>query len=103
MVVDPNALLLQLGAGGLLGFFAGYALKKLLKIVAVFIGLVVLLLAGMSYVGVIEVNWVRLSEMLGVAAESAPSALYNIMGAVVNAVPFAGSFALGFVLGFKKG
>ncbi len=101
--MDFNALLLQLGAGGLLGFFAGYALKKLLKVIAVFIGLVVLLLLGLSYAGVIEVRWVRLSEMLGVAAESAPSTLYSVLNVVMNAAPFAGSFILGFVLGFKKG
>ena len=49
---DPlYGLVLQLGAGGAIGFLAGYAIKKLARLVAVGLGLLILLLMVLNYYG----------------------------------------------------
>ena len=105
------------GGGFLFGIAAGYAIKKVMKIAAVVIGLFVAALAFLSYKGVIDVKWVAMENVTR-------SALTNASGQVVHALnntatQFAAhpsavtasglpiSAAVGFVpgllMGFKKG
>lgn len=96
-------LTIQLGAGGLLGFLAGYALKKLAKIVAVLLGVFVLCLMALNYRGIVEVRW---TELVGLGEEALrwlESRYTSAMGFVVENVPFVGSFVAGFALGLKVG
>lgn len=51
-IVSP--LVFQLGVGGVLGFLAGYAFKKILKLLAVLLGLASAALIYLAYVGIIE-------------------------------------------------
>jgi uncharacterized membrane protein (Fun14 family) len=50
--------LFSAGGGFLLGAVAGYAIKKVMKIAAVVIGLFVAALAYLSYRGWVDVKWV---------------------------------------------
>jgi uncharacterized membrane protein (Fun14 family) len=105
------------GGGFLFGTAAGYAIKKVMKIAAVVIGLFVAALAYLSYKGLIDVKWVAMENITR-------SALTNASGQVVHAlsntatqfaahpstVPGSGlptTTALGFIPGlliaFKKG
>lgn len=92
----------QLGVGGSLGFFVGYATKKLTKIVAVTIGVIAFLLIYLGYEGVIKINYDRLSEVLqswiGPLGQAS-----GVLTSVIANFPFAGSFIAGTVLGFKFG
>jgi uncharacterized membrane protein (Fun14 family) len=110
-------LLFSAGGGFLFGTAAGYALKKIIKIAAVVVGLFVTALAYLSYKGLIDVKWV--------AMESATrSSLMNESGQVVHALnntatqfathsstvatsglPIAAMFGFvpGLLTGFKKG
>jgi uncharacterized membrane protein (Fun14 family) len=47
------------GEGFLLGAVTGYALKKVMKIAAVVIGLFVAVLAYLSYRGWVDVKWLQ--------------------------------------------
>src|SRR5947209_4728 len=105
------------GGGFLFGTAAGYALKKVMKIVAVVIGLFVAALAYLSYKGLIDVKWVAMENVTR-------SALTNATGQVVHALnntatqfathpsaisasglPIAAMFGFvpGLLTGFKKG
>jgi len=92
----------QLGIGGALGFFAGYALKKLTKLVAAVTGLMALLLIYLGYEGVITINYEKLTEkiqsLMGIVSQ-AP----NMITPVISSLPFAGSFLAGIALGLKFG
>ena len=52
----------QLGIGGVLGFFAGYAIKKLTKLIAAVAGVLALLLIYLGYEGIITINYEKLAE-----------------------------------------
>jgi uncharacterized membrane protein (Fun14 family) len=95
-------LVFELGIGGVGGFIAGYALKKLLKIVVVIIGLFILALVYLGYKGIISINYGELgntiSEALGLSGQ-----VTEWITPIIAHLPFAGAFALAFLLGFKMG
>jgi uncharacterized membrane protein (Fun14 family) len=105
------------GGGFLFGTAAGYAIKKVMKIAAVVIGLFVAAIAYLSYKGLIDVKWVAMENITR-------SALTNASGQVVHALnntatqfaahtssastsgpPIAAMFGFvpGMLMGFKKG
>jgi uncharacterized membrane protein (Fun14 family) len=109
--------LFSAGGGFLFGTAAGFAIKKLMKIAAVVIGLFVAALAYLSYKGLIDVKWVAMEN-------ATRSALTNASGQVVHALnntatqvaaysstvapsglPIAAMFGFvpGLLTGFKKG
>ena len=107
MPVDITSLLLglgvQLGAGGILGFLAGYALKKIAKIVAVVLGLFILALMYLNYIGVIVVRW---EGLLGITQDilRAVGTKYGSFAVfILQNIPSAASFTVGFALGIKTG
>jgi uncharacterized membrane protein (Fun14 family) len=50
------------GGGFLFGIVAGYAIKKVMKITAVVIGLFVVGLSYLSYKGWIDVKWIEMEN-----------------------------------------
>ena len=105
------------GSGFLFGTAAGYALRKVMKIAAVVIGLFVAGLAYLSYKGLIDVKWVAMEN-------ATRSTLTNVAGQAVHAlnntasqfaahssaitasgVPLAAAFGFvpGLLTGLKKG
>ena len=67
------------GGGFLFGTAAGFAIKKVMKIAAVVVGLFVAALAYLAYKGLIDVKWVAMEN-------STRSALSNASGQVVHAL-----------------
>jgi uncharacterized membrane protein (Fun14 family) len=105
------------GGGFLFGAAAGFAVKKVMKIAAVVIGLFVAALAFLSYKGLIDVRWVAMEN-------ATRSTLTNANGQVIHALnntatqfaahpyvvsasglPIAAAvgFVPGLLTGFKKG
>jgi len=103
--------------GFLFDAVAGYAIKKVMKIAAVVIGLFVAALAFLSYKGLMDVKWIAMEN-------ATRSALTNVTGQVVHALnntatqfaahpsavtasglPIAAAvgFIPGLLMGFKKG
>jgi uncharacterized membrane protein (Fun14 family) len=110
-------LVFSAGGGFLFGTVAGYALRKVMKIAAVVVGLFVAALAYLSYKGLIDVKWVAMENVTR-------STLTNASGQVVHALnstatqfaahpsavtasglPIAAAvgFVPGVLMGFKKG
>jgi uncharacterized membrane protein (Fun14 family) len=67
------------GEGFLFGAVTGYALKKVMKIATIVVGLFVAALAYLSYKGLIDVKWVAMEN-------ATRSALMNASGQVVQAL-----------------
>jgi len=67
------------GGGFLFGTAAGFAIKKVMKIAAVVVGLFVAALAYLSYKRLIDVKWIAMEN-------ATRSALMNASGQVVHAL-----------------
>jgi uncharacterized membrane protein (Fun14 family) len=95
-------LVYQLGLGGIGGFIAGYALKKMMKLAAVIVGLFVLALVYLGYQGIISIDYSALGNSVKNAL-GLTGAAANFLAPIIAHLPFAGSFGLGFFLGLKMG
>jgi uncharacterized membrane protein (Fun14 family) len=110
-------LVFSAGGGFLFGAVAGYAIKKIMKIVAVVIGLFVVCLSYLSYRGWIDIKWMEMEN-------ATKTTLTNVAGQAVHALnntasqfaahsstlqaaglPVAAAFGFmpGLMLGLKKG
>lgn len=98
-----TALIFQAGGGLILGFAAGYALKKMVKILLLALGVFTLGLVVLAYYGIIAVNWDKLALLVERAVSGAQVTAYSIQSFLVASLPFAGAFTAGFILGFKYG
>jgi len=89
----------SLGISGIGGFLVGYATKKILKIIMVFLGLYLISLLYLMYVEVIKIDFANLFGMVNSFFGQTLSLFSNI----IAYLPVAGSFFSGFILGFIKG
>ena len=92
-------LLLSFGVGGFGGFCIGFALKKIIKIFMVFLGLYFLSLFYLVHIEVIKINPTKLLEI-------SSSVITQVINLLLSAIPYlaiSGSFAFGFILGITKG
>jgi uncharacterized membrane protein (Fun14 family) len=96
-------MIVQLGFGGVAGLAVGYAVKKLLKLVVLLIGVFFLGLAYLKYIGLIEIHFDKLSEAFNQLAEKILGGGLVLPNILSTNLPAVGGFAAGFVLGFKKG
>lgn len=111
MDFDLGFIASSVGFGGVAGFLIGYAIKKVVKITMILIGLFIAAMAYLGYQGIITVNWDRLSSQasnatsgIGNATGQAAGASDQLTNALVNfGIPFTGTFAAAFVFGFMKG
>ena len=94
-----NPLISQFGVGGIGGFLVGYAVKKIMKIIGFFLGLSLLALFCLDQVGVVSVNYARLTE----AAAGLLQGAVELLPAIVSYLPLATSFTAGLALGVMKG
>jgi uncharacterized membrane protein (Fun14 family) len=103
--------------GFLFGAVAGYAIKKVMKIAAVVIGLFVVGLTYLSYRGWVDVKWVAMEDAsrstLTNASEQVVHALNNTAtqfashpsAVVASGLPIAATFGFvpGLMIGLRKG
>lgn len=107
------------GGGFFAGILVGYALKKVVKILAIVVGLFFAGLAYLQYQQLLIINWDKLQTtsqnavtMLTNATTQISDHINNITGtnnhttalAISNlGIPLTGSMAMGFAIGFMKG
>ena len=109
-----------MGGGFFVGVLIGYALKKVIKIVAVIAGLFLAGLAYLQYHQIANINWNKLQTVSEGAITTLSTAIVQIPGfgdsshaATVTAssslamttfgIPLTGSMSAGFTIGFIKG
>jgi uncharacterized membrane protein (Fun14 family) len=112
-----------LGGGFFVGVLIGYAIKKVIKIVAVVVGLFLAGLAYLQYHQIANINWNKLQTVSeGTITTLSNAIIMQIPGfsasssdghAAVTAsslltltsfgIPFTGSISAGFTIGFMKG
>jgi uncharacterized membrane protein (Fun14 family) len=101
-----------IGGGFLVGLVAGYAIKKVIKIVAVIIGLFIAALAYMEYQRIIDVNWAKMQAVSQNGLTWVVNMIIHISnnigsthtGTLSNVgIPLASSASAGFALGLVRG
>ena len=110
-------LLFSVGGGFLLGAVAGYAIKKVMKIAAVVIGLFVAALACLSYRGWLDVKWAAMEDALRSTLTNASEQVVHALNTTATQFashpsPVAASglptaamigFVPGLMIGIRKG
>ena len=130
ILIDTNSLIplaATVGFGGIVGFLVGFALKQIIKILAVIAGLFFAAILYFQTQSIININWNRLQTLTNSTlsslsnsittvttgngvnnSSSSPSILSHLnlplIGNLDNlGLPLTGSAAAGFVIGFMKG
>jgi uncharacterized membrane protein (Fun14 family) len=107
-----------MGGGFFVGILIGYTLKKVIKILAVTVGLFLAGLAYLQYHQIANINWNKLQMVSEDAITTLSNAIIQIPSisdghaSAVTAsslamtsfgIPFTGSISAGFIIGFIKG
>ena len=110
-----------LGGGFFVGILIGYALKKVIKLVAVIVGLFLAGLAYLQYHQIANINWNKLQTVSEGAITTLTNLLTQIPGISGNSgdghtaatasslamtsfgIPLTSSLSAGFTIGFMKG
>jgi len=118
---DFGPLAATIGSGFVAGALVGFALKKVLKILAIVVGLFFAGLAYLQYQQVaFNINWDKLQATSQNAVTSLANATTQISNHISNVtdsnnhtvatlaisnfgIPLTGSMAMGFAVGFMKG
>jgi uncharacterized membrane protein (Fun14 family) len=110
-----------MGGSFFVGILIGYALKKVIKIAVVIVGIFLAGLAYLQYQQIANINWNKLQTISEGAISSLSNAITQIPGISVNSsvdvhaatasslamtsfgIPLTGSMSVGFTIGFLKG
>jgi uncharacterized membrane protein (Fun14 family) len=108
-----------IGGGFIAGVLIGYAPKKVLKILAIVIGLFFAGLAYLQYQQILNINWSKLQATSQNAITMLADTTTQISNHISNntfvnnhtstlaisnlGIPLTGSIAMGFAIGFMKG
>ena len=110
-----------MGGGFFVGVLIGYAVKKVIKIVAVIVGLFLAGLAYLQYHQIANINWNRLQtvsegvlttvanltmQIQGISSVSGDghaAATTSSLAMTSFGIPLTGSMSAGFTIGFIKG
>jgi uncharacterized membrane protein (Fun14 family) len=96
------------GGGFFGGLLFGYAIKKVVKLIAVIAGLFVAGLAYLQYQQIASFDWNRIEAMAGAALGNVTAHIstnQELATLVMSnyGVPLTGSMSAGFAVGFMKG
>jgi uncharacterized membrane protein (Fun14 family) len=114
--LDEN-LAVTVGGGFFGGILIGYALKKIIKIVAIIAGFFLAALAYLQYQQIANINWDKLQAISESTLTTLVNATQQIPGFDGNSIgnvspelvmtnlgiPLTGSLAIGFTIGFMRG
>ncbi len=99
--------LFTIGSGGLIGFLAGFALKRIFKILAVIVGIFFAALMYFQSQNLVSVNWDKIQSMSQGAISTLTHSLTDTGQISTIAgnlgIPLTGGLAAGFAIGLMKG
>jgi len=95
----------QIAFGGVAGFIAGYALKKVGKFVALALGLLFVAIQLLAWSGFVSVDWAAVQASVDPLLEtsSLERAWRSLLRLLTYNIPFAAAFVPGVVLGLRRG
>lgn len=99
--IDP--IIFQLGVGALSGFMVGFAIKKIMKILIIVVGLFLLGILYLQWIGIITVDYASLIGKIENYTRNILGGATPFISQVTAHIPFGASFMAGFLIGYKKG
>jgi uncharacterized membrane protein (Fun14 family) len=99
---DWSPALVKGGFGFLLAFCLGYVFRVFARLSTLFVGLFLLGVLGLSYVGFVEVHWEVAQAWFDRAMDTFREQSAGFQTFVASSLPTAGASAVGFFTGFKK-
>ena len=95
----------QLSFGAIAGFVAGYALKKVGKVLAIALGLLFVILQILAYYGFVTINWLEVQNRVNpvLEGESANKLWQSLVNILTYNITFAAAFIPGLILGLRRG
>lgn len=93
---------MEAGSASLVGLVMGFAAKKIMKLVAVLVGIQLMAFKFLESRGILIVNWDQLTGTAKSSADLAAGAPPAWLDTIVSTLSVGGGFAAGFFLGFKK-
>ncbi len=112
MATDLAPFVGTVGGGFLIGLITGYAIKKVIKLAAVIVGLFFAALAYLQYQRILNVDWHKVQAVSLNGIDWVTDALTNVSstmdashtGTLPNiGIPLVSSVSAGFVLGMIRG
>ena len=108
MSSDLFAPISAIGGGFFGGLLLGFALKKVVRLIAIVVGLFIAGLAYLQYQQVASIDWNRIevlaAEALGIMSDYLSNNQEAAIVAMSNlGIPLTGSISAGFAVGFMKG
>ena len=101
-----SPLAATIGGGFFGGVLLGYAIKKIVRIATIIVGLFIAGLAFLQYQQMVSINWHKFEASIATLGSAMTSTLNenSIVLATSNfGIPLSGSMASGFTIGFLKG
>lgn len=92
-------IVLQLGIGGLGGFFVGYVLKKVFRI-ALVLGIIAFPFVYLLYRNIISLDF---DELVGTVSKFTDALTPLGLTTLTSSLPFVGSVVAGMMAGLKQG
>jgi uncharacterized membrane protein (Fun14 family) len=102
----------SIGGGFAAGALVGYAVKKVIKIAEVIVGLFIAALAYLQYQGIIYVDWIKFQAVSQGGLTTIANTIINVsnnfvanhnVGAFSDLIPLTSRASAGFMLGMMKG
>lgn len=95
----------QIGFGALAGFVAGYALKKVGKVLALVLGLFFVGLQLLAWNGFVTIEWGRVQAEVEPLLETSSlnEGWRSLVTVMTYNLPFAAAFVPGFLVGLRRG
>ena len=110
-----SSITATLGGGLFVGILVGWAIKKVIKIAAVVVGLFLAGIAYLQYQQIVIINWDKVQAISKAAAKTITNITmqlpgisndyHNVVAAQVMTnfgIPLTGSMAAGFAIGFMR-
>jgi len=90
------------GMSFFVAFCVGYALRTFLKMTAIFLGLVFLVLFGLSYIDIVAVDWSAIDGYFDGFVGRVGDEAKHFKTFVTGSLPSAGLATIGLVTGFRR-
>ncbi len=101
-LTDWSTLLMKLGFSFVVGFSIAYAVSGFLKLSLFVAGLAFLLLFGLQYAGLIEINWHNMEGHYDAFIAWLQPRIGSFREFITSNLPASGMAAAGLVVGFKR-
>ena len=112
MTTDLAPFAGTVGGGFLIGLITGYAIKKVIKLAAIIVGLFIASLAYLEYQRILNVDWHKVHAISQNGIDWVADALTHVSGTIGTShpailsnigIPLVSSVSAGFAVGLVRG